>query len=171
MQQRNQRVWMMPVGVAAVALILDQLSKWWVTQALGPETMTTSIALVGNDIRIVYSHNTGVAFSLFQGHSELLTVVALMIIAGALYFYRTQMPNERLSAQLTMGFILGGALGNVVDRIRLGYVVDFISVGWWPIFNLADSFICIGAAMLMFQIIRDDLGSRQQGNNQALRPQ
>ncbi|PDW04623.1 signal peptidase II [Candidatus Viridilinea mediisalina] len=161
---------MMPAGVAGMAIIFDQVSKWWVAQALGPETMTAFIP-VGNHMRIAYSHNTGVAFSLFQGHSEILTIIALLIIAGAIYFYRTQMPHQRLSAQLTMGFILGGALGNVIDRIRLGYVVDFIQVGWWPIFNLADSFICIGAAMLMFQIIRDDLGPRPQGTNQALRPQ
>lgn len=171
MQQRNRRVWMIPSGVATVGLILDQLSKWWVAQTLGPITMTHFIPLFGETVRIAYSHNTGVAFSLFQGHSEILTLTAILILAGAIYFYRTQMPNERFSAQLTLGLILGGALGNIVDRVRLGYVVDFIQVGWWPIFNLADSLICVGAGLLMLQILRDDLRQAGHGNNQALRPQ
>ncbi|RRR69096.1 MAG: signal peptidase II [Candidatus Viridilinea halotolerans] len=170
-QQRNRRVWMIPSGVATVGLILDQLSKWWVAQTLGPITMTHFIPLFGETVRIAYSHNTGVAFSLFQGHSEILTLTAILILAGAIYFYRTQMPNERFSAQLTLGLILGGALGNIVDRVRLGYVVDFIQVGWWPIFNLADSLICVGAGLLMLQILRDDLRQAGHGNNQALRPQ
>lgn len=157
--------------MATVAVVLDQLSKLWVVRTLGPETMTNFIPLVGSSVRIAYSHNTGVAFSLFQGHPELLTVTALLIVAGAIYFYLTQMPNRRLLVQLIMGLILGGAFGNIIDRVRLGYVVDFIQVGWFPIFNLADSFISIGAVLLMVQFLRDELGQRQSGDSQALTPQ
>jgi signal peptidase II len=168
-ERPKQRVWAVPAGIAAVAVILDQLSKLWVVRTLGPQTMTNFIPLVGDEVRIAYSHNTGVAFSLFQGHPEILTVTALLIVAGAIYFYRTQMANERLIAQLTMGLVLGGAFGNIIDRVRLGYVVDFIQVGWFPIFNLADSFISIGAVLLMAQFVLDDLAQRQRGDNQALR--
>jgi signal peptidase II len=142
-----------------------------VVRTLGPETMTNFIPLVGDSVRIAYSHNTGVAFSLFQGHPELLTIVALLIVTGAIYFYRTQLPNERLLIQLIMGLIIGGAFGNIIDRVRLGYVVDFISVGWFPIFNFADSFISVGAGLLMVQFLLDELSQRRRGDSQALTPQ
>jgi signal peptidase II len=159
-QTSQLRVWGVPVAVAAAVLILDQIAKQWVAAALGPATMTRFIPIIGDSVRIAYSHNTGVAFSLFTGHPELLTVAALLIITGAVYFYATQLPNHRALVQAIMGLIMGGAFGNLVDRIRLGYVVDFIQVGWFPIFNLADSAISVGAALLMLQFLRDELAQR-----------
>lgn len=171
MQTSTTRVWAVPTLMAGAIVILDQLSKLWVVQALGPETMTNFIPIVGDTVRIAYSHNTGVAFSLFQGHPELLTITALLIVAGAIYFYATRLPNRRTSIQLIMGLIMGGAIGNILDRVRLGYVVDFLQVGWWPIFNLADSAISIGAALLMLQFLRDELTQRRdRQDGQALTP-
>lgn len=167
----DKRVWAVPASVAAMVITLDQLSKLWVVAALGPETMTNFIPLFGDTVRIAYSHNTGIAFSLLQGHPELLTIGALLIVAGAIYFYTTQLPNRRTLVQVIIGLILGGAFGNLIDRVRLGYVVDFIQVGWFPIFNLADSAITIGAALLMLQFLRDELAQRQNGDSQALTPQ
>lgn len=166
MQQHNARVWAVPTLVAAVVVILDQLSKGWVVATLGPATMTNFIPVVGDTARIAYSHNTGVAFSMFEGHPEILTIAALLIIAGAIYFYATQLPNHRTGIQLIMGLIMGGAFGNLIDRIRLGYVVDFIQVGWFPIFNLADSAISVGAALLMLQFLRDELAQRRAGHDE-----
>lgn len=172
MQTSATRVWAVPTLMAGVVVTLDQLSKLWVVQALGPQTMTNFIPIVGDTVRIAYSHNTGVAFSLFQGHPELLTISALLIVAGAIYFYATQLPNRRTMIQLIMGLIMGGAIGNILDRVRLGYVVDFLQVGWWPIFNLADSAISIGAALLMLQFLRDELAQRRdRQDGQALTPQ
>jgi signal peptidase II len=99
----------------------------------------------------------------------LLTVSALLIVAGAIYFYATQLPNHRRITQLTLGLILGGAFGNLIDRVRLGYVVDFIQIGWFPIFNVADSAITVGAALLMLQFLRDDQIERR--DRQAVSPQ
>jgi signal peptidase II len=161
--------WVTPAAVAGAIIIADQLSKSWVVQTLGPETMTRFIPIVGDSIRIAYSHNTGIAFSMLQGMPEVLTVVALVIVAGAIYFYATQLPNRRGGVQLIMGLILGGAFGNIIDRVRLGYVVDFISVGWFPIFNLADSAISVGAALLMLQFLRDELAQRRK--REAMAPQ
>jgi signal peptidase II len=168
-QARSNRVWAVPLVVAAATITLDQLTKLWVVNALGPTTMTKFVPIIGDTVRIAYSHNTGVAFSLFQGHPELLTISALLIVAGAIYFYSTQLPNQRTLIQVIMGLILGGAFGNLIDRVRLGYVVDFIQVGWFPIFNIADSAISVGAALLMLQFLRDELA--QRGDNQALTPQ
>lgn len=155
-------MWAVPALVALVVVTFDQLTKLWVVHTLGPTTMTNFIPIIGDSVRIAYSHNTGVAFSLFQGHPELLTVTALLIVAGAIYFYATQLPNHRRVIQLIMGLIMGGAFGNIIDRLRLGYVVDFIQVGWFPIFNLADSAITVGAALLMLQFLRDELAQRRQ---------
>jgi signal peptidase II len=161
--------WAVPAVAAGLIVLADQVSKAWVVQQLGPTTMTNFIPLIGDTVRIAYSHNTGVAFSLFQGHPELLTVSALLIVAGAIYFYATQLPNHRRMTQLTLGLILGGASGNLIDRVRLGYVVDFIQIGWFPIFNVADSAITVGAALLMLQFLRDDQIERR--DRQAVSPQ
>lgn len=162
MQKRSASTWAVPALVAVVVIVLDQLSKAWVVAALGPTTMTKFIPVAGDSVRIAYSHNTGVAFSMFEGHPEILSIAALLIVAGAIYFYATQLPNRRLGIQLIMGLIMGGALGNLIDRIRLGYVVDFIQVGWFPIFNLADSAITVGAALLMLQFLRDEVAHRRE---------
>jgi signal peptidase II len=77
------------------------------------------------------------------------------------YLYVTQLPHRRRLVQIAIGLILGGALGNVVDRVRLGFVVDFIQVGWFPIFNLADSSITVGAALLMLQYALDEIAWRR----------
>ncbi len=161
MKSLIQARWITPLLVATVAFVLDQLSKRWIVAQLGPEPMTRFIPLVGDNIRLAYSHNTGIAFSLFQGQSDVLTLVALIIMAGAVYLYVTQLPHRRRLVQIGMGLILGGAFGNVIDRIRLGYVVDFIQVGWFPIFNLADSSITVGAALLMLQYALDEIAWRR----------
>lgn len=172
MQRANRTVWAVPLGTAALIVLLDQLSKAWVVATLGPETMTTFIPVIGDTVRIAYHHNTGVAFSMFQGYPELLTLAAVLIISGAIYFYATQLPHQRRSIQLIMGLIMGGAFGNLIDRIRLGYVVDFIQIGWFPIFNVADSAITVGAALLMLQFVLDELAQRRQRRDeQALTSQ
>ncbi|MEI6180492.1 MAG: signal peptidase II [Chloroflexales bacterium] len=168
MEFSKQRVWAVPTAVAAVVVMLDQLTKGWIVATLGPETMTNFRPLLGESVRLAYSHNTGVAFSLFQGHAELLSLSSLLIIAGAIYFYSTQLPKECLRFQVIMGLVMGGALGNLLDRVRLGYVVDFFQVGWFPIFNLADSAITVGAGLLMLQFIYDEFV--QRGDRQALTP-
>ncbi|WP_245860730.1 signal peptidase II [Candidatus Chloroploca asiatica] len=165
------RIWAVPLAIASTFLLLDQATKWWVVQTLGPETMARSITLPGGWIRLVYSHNTGVAFSMFQGHPELLTIAALCIVAGAIYFYTAHLDHHQPLIQASMGLIMGGAFGNLIDRIRLGYVVDFISVGWFPIFNVADSAITIGAVLLIYQFLREDLAERRARKHETLTSQ
>lgn len=162
--------WLVPLVVAIVVVAIDQATKWWVVRTLGPETMTNFIPLAGDSVRIAYAHNTGVAFSLFQGHPEWLIAIALAIVAGAIVFYHTRLPNHRPIIQVIMGLVMGGASGNLIDRVRLGYVVDFIQVGWWPIFNVADSAITVGAALLMLHFARDELAQRQARRDQRALP-
>jgi signal peptidase II len=165
---KKHRIWAVPVFIGCLVIVADQLSKNWVVQNLGPETMTRFIQVIGDTARVAYSHNTGVAFSLLQGMPQILVFTSLAIMAGAIYFYLTQLPNQRLFVQIILGLILGGALGNVIDRVRQGYVVDFIQVGWFPIFNLADSAISVGAVLLMLQFLIEEIAHRRAGRTMIL---
>jgi signal peptidase II len=156
----QQRRWSVPLLIVVTVLVADQLSKWWVVQSLGPTILTRRIPLIGDWFNIIYTHNTGMAFSMLQNSPHLLTVTSLLITAGAIYFYWTRLPNRRILAQIVIGLIVGGGLGNLIDRVRLGYVIDFIQVGWFPVFNLADSAISCGAALLMLLFLRDETARR-----------
>lgn len=147
------RRWAVPAILALSVLILDQLSKLWAVAALGPEPYSRTIPLGPEWLRFVYTRNTGVAFSLFQGMPLLFTVTSIVITAGIIYAYAAHLPHRRPWVQVATGLLLGGAIGNIVDRLRLGYVVDFIAVGWWPVFNLADSAITVGVTMLAGHLI------------------
>ena len=162
MLPRHIARWAVPAALAAAILLLDQLSKLWVLANLGPIPMTKFVPLIGNTVRIAYTQNTGVSFSMFQGQSDLLIFVALAITAGAIYFYATQLPNHLTVVQLILGLIVGGAVGNVIDRIRLGFVVDFIQVGWFPVFNFADSAVFIGAVLLILQFLHEEYAARRR---------
>jgi signal peptidase II len=168
MKLEKHRIWAVPAVLGAVIIIADQISKTLIVQSLGPETMTNFIPIMGDTVRLAYSHNTGIAFSLFQGMPQLLTFTSLAIVAGAIYFYLTQLPNRHLFVQIILGFILGGAFGNIIDRVRLGYVVDFIQVGWFPIFNLADSAITVGAALLMILFLLEEIAHRHKDRSMVL---
>ena len=135
-----------------LALGLDQLTKWLVTSNM---VRSQSIPEEGF-FRITYVWNTGSAFGLFTGHGEALTVVSLVAVALLVFFYR-HAGRESVIVRVAIGMQLGGALGNIVDRFRLGHVTDFIDVGPWPIFNIADSAIVIGMAMMVlyFLYMRD----------------
>lgn len=151
--QASAQTWLLPASLALFGLALDQITKRWAVATLGPEPHTRSIGLIGDWFTLVYSRNTGVAFGLFQGMPELFTVTSILITAGAVYAYAFYLPKHSPWVQVAMGLILGGALGNIADRLRLGYVVDFISVGWWPVFNLADSAISVGVSILAAYLI------------------
>lgn len=165
MLPRHSARWAVPTALAVLVLILDQLSKLWVLANLGPIPMTKFVPIIGNTVRIAYTQNTGVSFSMFQGQSDLLIFVALAIVAGAIYFYATQLPNHLLIVQLILGLIIGGALGNVIDRARLGFVVDFIQVGWFPVFNLADSAVFVGAVLLILQFLLEERQARRKAHS------
>lgn len=152
MSSPTQR-WLVPTLLGLFVLVADQLSKLWAVASLGPQPHQRTISLIGDWFNLIYSRNTGVAFGLFQNWSQLFIFTSILITAGAIYAYAYHLPNQSLSIQVAIGLIVGGALGNIMDRIRLGYVVDFISVGWWPIFNLADSGITVGVSILALYLI------------------
>lgn len=141
---------------AALVVLLDQLSKLWIVENM---SRASSQVLIEGFLRLRYTRNTGAAFGIFQGGTGVLSVAAIAIV-GAIIFSATRMGSTNRLTVLSMGLIVGGAIGNLVDRLRLGYVVDFIevygpriqlgnSVYTWPVFNVADSAITIGVILLV----------------------
>ena len=123
--------------------IMDQSTKGWVrgNMYLGESAPPTGF------FRITHTYNTGSAFGLFPGQTFLLMRASLAGIGILLFYFRNQ-PIPPLWLRTSLGLQLGGAAGNLVDRITLGHVTDFIDVGAWPVFNLADSSILVGIAIL-----------------------
>jgi signal peptidase II len=157
-----------PTILGALTLALDRASKAWVLDTLGPEPYSAAIPLLGSSLRLIYVRNTGVAFSLFQGVPQLFIPLTLLICAGALYAYHAWLPNHTLPVQLSLGLVLGGALGNLADRVRYGYVVDFIQVGRFPVFNVADSAITVGAVLLGLALLLDERQQRRRVEAQGV---
>ena len=131
----------------------DQLSKLWIRSNL----------LVGQSLpeagffRLTHVHNTGAAFGLFQDQTFALTIVALVgiviLLVYALFIYhRFPFLNNGLGIS-ALGLVLGGTVGNLIDRLRFGYVIDFIDVGIWPAFNIADSAIVVGVIILAYSLL------------------
>ncbi|NJN17279.1 MAG: signal peptidase II [Oscillochloris sp.] len=145
--------WMIPAILALFLLVFDQATKHWAVDQLGPTPGVEMITIGFPWLRFVYTQNTGIAFSLFQGMPTLFTITSIVITAGAIAAYVGYLPNQVRLVQISMGLIFGGAIGNIIDRLRLGYVVDFIAVGWWPVFNLADSGITVGVVLLAGYLI------------------
>ena len=140
---------------ALLVVTADQLSKIWIRSY--PEEQ---VIFKAGFFQIIHTHNTGAAFGLFQGQSFALTIVGLVsvtaLLAYALFFYRHfPLLNNRLS-NLALGLILGGTLGNLIDRLNpnLGGVTDFISIGIWPTFNIADSAIVVGTIIFAYTLLR-----------------
>ncbi len=130
-------------------LALDQASKLVVAHSL---ELRESFPAHGF-FRFTYTYNTGSAFGLFSGQNTLLIVASFVGVGILTWFYRTQ-PNPGRLLQTSLGLQLGGAIGNLTDRLILGRVTDFIDVGPWPIFNLADSSIVTGVVLLMWVFVR-----------------
>lgn len=140
-------------------IVVDQLSKWLVTKHLHLEETRD---VIKGFFRLWHVRNSGAVWGFFSGHDgglvpKIITALAIIALLVVLYFFLRADKGERLEL-FSYTFILGGALGNVIDRLRLGYVVDFLDVfvkTWhWPTFNVADSCITIGVALLAISLLR-----------------
>ena len=129
-------------------LIVDQLSKLLIANNL---YIGESVPREGL-LRITYVMNSGSAFSVFTGSPVFFVFASVVAISVLLIFYSSQSVGGPW-LKISLGLQMGGAIGNLIDRIRLGAVVDFIDVGWWPVFNLADSSIVIGLCILAFILL------------------
>ena len=138
-------------GVAIVTFAADQLSKYLIRKTLDIGESWPQEGF----FRITHGTNTGTAFGLFPDQTLLLTIASVVAIGFIIYFYRAHSGQTWFSG-LTVGLLLGGAFGNLVDRVVAGKVTDFIGVGPWPIFNVADSAVVVGIALLVASMILFD---------------
>lgn len=147
--------------VSLLVIVLDQLTKLWASSAL---TYGEPVAVVPF-VNLTLLHNTGAAFSFLSeagGWQRWFFALVALVISAVILVWMRRLPTGKVWLAVSLALVLGGALGNVWDRIYLGYVVDFIDVyyqGWhWPAFNLADSAISVGAVMLIIDSLRSERG-------------
>jgi signal peptidase II len=153
------------VAAAVVVLTADQATKRIIVAAIGPDQVRHQIEIVNGWLALAYAENRGAAFGLFAGLAPVLTIVSLAILVGLFVHYARE-PAPPLWQTLALGAVAGGAFGNLADRLRLGYVVDFLAVGAWPNFNLGDSAITLGMLTLIWGWTRGELAS---GSRDAVR--
>jgi len=110
-------------------------------------------------VSLTYVTNTGAAFGLLPDHGLFFIAIAAIVVIAILVYHR-HLPDKAL-VKASLGLQLGGALGNLTDRLRYGYVIDFIDFKVWPVFNLADSAIVIGVAVLAYYLLRDRGGKQR----------
>ncbi len=136
------------LSLSLTVIFLDQWTKALVRSALAVGESWVPITALPF-FRIVHWYNRGAAFGLFQNGGSLFIVLAILVGLAILYYY-PRLPEEDWLLHLALGLQFSGAIGNLIDRLYLGKVTDFIAVGNFPIFNLADSSITIGTALLLF---------------------
>ena len=143
--------WAGLAAVATAAVVADQVTKHVVEHTLA---LDDSVHVAG-PLSLHHVQNSGIAFGLFSSATAVVTVVtAAAVVWMLVYFARSGSRHPVLPAAL--GLLIGGSLSNLVDRIRLHHVTDFIDVKWWPAFNLADSFIVVGVAILLVALVVAD---------------
>lgn len=150
---RRRLGWLFALPIAVLAL--DQVVKAVLIAWLGPDAVVHRWELAGRLVAFEYVENRGAAFGILPGRTSLLIVVALLITFGAIALMVREARHHPVGAA-GIGLVVGGALGNVIDRIRFGYVVDFMAVGTWPRFNVADTMITIGIVLLLWSGLRED---------------
>ena len=159
---------LLATAIVVGVVVLDQLSKWWAVR----ELRDAPVNVIGDDIGFALVRNTGSAFSLFQAFTPLLAVVAIVV---AVILVRTVRRTRDTVMVVGLSLVLGGALGNLIDRVfrspgfLKGAVVDFVHVGDFPTFNVADSAITIGAILIVIWAIRTDLREQRHARNSGHR--
>jgi signal peptidase II len=142
------------VLVAALVIFLDQLTKALVRADI--ERFEEVDLILG--IKLVHTRNTGVAFSMLSGGGPLVVIVAVIAVVALLAVFLTHLKTRLI--WLPVGMLLGGAAGNLIDRIRIGAVTDFVKIPHWPAFNVADIAVTVGVLILVFVLERHDRRSR-----------
>jgi signal peptidase II len=155
----TRRHWAVFLGLAALIVVLDQLTKAWLVSFLAPGQ---AVNVLGDWIRLVFSQNNGGLFGLLRGQAVVFGLVSLVVVGLIVIYHARANPSRYLS--ITLGLLLGGAVGNLVDRFRLGYVVDFVDAGIgdvrWYTFNVADTAISFALILLLAASILPSVARR-----------
>ncbi|MFZ3085701.1 MAG: signal peptidase II [Candidatus Hydromicrobium sp.] len=136
---------------AVCVLILDQVTKYIIIEKL---PISSEIEVIRGFFYITHLKNTGAAFGLFQDSTRTLTIISFVAIV-LIIILKIMLKLNYAFYNVSLGFILGGALGNLIDRYFVGEVTDFLNFTFWPVFNIADSFIIIGFCLIIILILRE----------------
>jgi signal peptidase II len=147
-------------AVAAFVVLIDQLSKYLVTAWLDEGRSWDIVSWLAPVFRITHVTNTGVAFGMFPGAGRVFAVVHA-VVAMAILIYGWRLPDDQWLMRVVLGLPLGGAIGNLIDRVRQGFVIDFIDFNFWPmrdwpVCNLADSAIVAGVGLLALLMLWEE---------------
>lgn len=138
--------------IAAAVIIIDQFTKYIVVQNF---FLGESIPVIPNVFHWTYILNPGAAFGMLEGSRWLFVLIAAAVIAGVCFF-RREIRQEGLLIEAGSALFVGGAIGNLIDRILHGVVIDFFDLRIWPIFNVADIAICVGVGLILWKIISEE---------------
>ncbi len=141
---------------ALAVLVADQLSKYFVVLLMQPNQ---SIPVINNIFHLTFVRNYGAAFGILAHRTGFFVLVTIVVVILILVYHR-HIPQEYPYLRLALALQFGGALGNLFDRVRLGYVVDFLDFRVWPVFNVADMALVIGIGLLLLDLVRS---SREKG--------
>jgi signal peptidase II len=141
--------WIALAAIAASAIVADQLTKQLV---VGQLAYGESVHVAG-PLDLHYVRNSGIAFGLFSTWASVVTILTVLAVAWMLSFFAKTGARHPV-LPVALGLLVGGSAGNLIDRIRLGHVTDFLDLGFWPAFNLADTFIVTGVAILLATLLR-----------------
>lgn len=151
--------WPIFIGLALTIVVLDQLTKAWLVSLISPGEM---IRVVDDWVRLIHTQNSGALFGMFQDQAILFGLASIGVVALIVWYHGSSGRNTLLSVAL--GLLLGGALGNMLDRLRLGYVVDFVDLGIgdlrWYTFNVADAAISTAILLLILMALLPDRPQR-----------
>ena len=149
----SRPIWGVFLGLAAAIVAADQLTKAWLTSVLEPGA---SVQVVGDLVRLVFSQNGGGLFGLLQGNAPVFAAMSMVVI-GLIVAYHARSGRD-LWLSLALGLLVGGAIGNLIDRLRFGYVIDFVDAGVgslrWYTFNVADASISCAIVLLLLLALR-----------------
>jgi len=157
------------IAVVAVIVLLDQLTKYLTVVYVKP---AGTIPIIAGAVHLTYAENRGASFSILQGQRTLFIVITLITVAAIIIYMALNRGKTPALLRTALVFVAGGALGNFIDRLTLGYVIDMIDfrIINYAIFNVADSFVVIGAAMLLIYALFFEGGRPKKGKRSAAGP-
>lgn len=152
-KKRSPLEYFLYTGIIILGIILDQLTKWLSVTFLAK---VNTVPLISGVLHLTYVENRGAAFGMLSGHRYVFMILSTVMIVGLLIYLYMGLAENKLYA-ISISMIISGGIGNMIDRIALGYVVDFIDFRLinFAVFNGADSFVCVGAGLLVLALILD----------------
>jgi signal peptidase II len=157
---QRRRAYIFLVSIAGLVLAVDQWTKYLVRTQLEVGEAWSPAPSLAHLIRVVHWNNTGAAFGMLPSAGLVFSIVAL-IVSVAIVYYFPRVPENQTAVRVALALQLGGAIGNLIDRVLLGTVTDFVAVASFPVFNVADASITVGVALLLAAMWVEDRKRRQ----------